>query len=563
MRLTPAARGLGTLRGQFAQPLQIAVTVVAIVLLIAAINVATLLLARGMARGSELATRAALGASRGRLARQLATEGVLLVAAGGALGVALAYAVTPALASTLSLNNTPIALDTGPDGRVIAVALGAITLAALLAGVLPAIRLSRETLRDGMAAGARATTSRNGQHLTRTLVSAQLALSLILITASALLLRTMIRIGGIDPGFRSEDVLALQVYDETPGRPSNPFRTPESPDVKAARAALYRNLEHRLAALPGVRAVGLSWLSLFGGSDLWLPMIDVDHPESRREARVDYVSSHYFEAVGMRIVRGRDFKSDDREGAPRVAIVNETFARQRFGGDAVGHRISLDFIAERDRPFTIVGTIGYSKYNDLRETTVEPMVWVNLAQAPFRVSLIALKIVPGIEAAVMRAAHDALSEVAPTVMVRKETTLAARIDSKTSRERVLLELASGFGALALLLASVGLYGSLTYAVAQRRREIGVRVALGAQRHTVLRMMLGDALRLVGVAVAAGAPLALLTASALRAFLFGVEPRDAAALAASCAVLTLVALAAALIPAHRAAAVDPIVALRCE
>lgn len=201
------------------------------------------------------------------------------------------------------------------------------------------------------------------------------------------------------------------------------------------------------------------------------------------------------------IVRGSGFESGDREGAPCVAIVTETFARQRFGGVALGHRVALDYAGERDRPFTIVGVVADSKYNHLRERTAEPMAWVNLARAPFRVSFIALRVASGTEAAVIRGADGVLSATAPAVMVRKATTLAARIDSRTSRERVLLQLASGFSGLALLLASVGLYGTLTYAVARRRGEIGVRLALGARRQHALRLVFSDALRLVGVAVA--------------------------------------------------------------
>jgi predicted permease len=556
MHLAPGAQGLDTLRTQFGKPLRIAVSVVGVVLLIAALNVATLLLARGTARGPELATRAALGAGRGRLARQLATEGMLLVSVGGAIGVSLAYAVTPALGSLVLQHG----LDTAPDGRVLAVALGATALAALLAGGLPAIRLSRVALHAGMASEGRVTASRGGQRLTSALVAVQLALSLILVTASGLLLRTMIRIAGIDPGFQPDHVVVFQVRDETPG---SSFNTPDTADAKARRAAVYRSVEDRLSTVPGVRAASLSWLALFGGSDLWLAMIDADRPESREQARVDYVSSRYFDTVGMRLLRGRDFADDDREGAPRVAIVNEAFARQRYSGDAIGHRFALDYGGERDRPLTVVGIVGDSKYNDLREGRIEPMVWVPLAQAPFRVSSVALRVAPGSEGAIAHRAEEVLSETAPQVMVRKVTTLAAQVDETTSRERVLLRLASGFGGLALLLAAVGLYGTLAYAVARRRREIGVRLALGAQRQIVLRMVLGDALRLVGVALMAGVPLTLISSAVLRAFLFGVEPRDATTLAGACAVLAVVAVGAAYVPARRAADVDPIVALRHE
>lgn len=561
MHLAPGAQGLGGVRRQFGGPLTIIVAVVAVVLLIAALNVANLLLARGAARGEELATRAALGAGRGRLVRQLATEGSLLAGLGGLLGVALAWHGTAALASLVSLGHLPIVLDTAPDHRVLAVAIAATTLAALLAGVLPALRLSGTRAPAGMAAARRVTPSRHEHRVTRALVAAQLSLSLVLVTTAGLLLRTMVRISGTDPGFRPEQVVVLDVRDETPG---SSFGTIDTAEQKARRAALYGALDERLNALPGVESASLSWLGLFGGSDLWLALIDADQPDNRPLGRVDYVSARYFDTVGMQMLRGRRFNDGDREGSPRVAVVNETLARERFGeGEALGRRLALDYRGEEDRPFTVVGVVRDSKYNDLREDRARPMMWVPLAQAPYRMSSVALRVAPGMAPGVARQASAALTSTHPELMVRRVTTLSAQVGQTTARERLLLGLAAAFGGLALLLAAVGLYGTLAYAVTRRTREIGVRLALGAQPRTVVRLVLGDAWALVVGGFAAGVPLALAAGYAVRAFLFGVAPQDPTTLVGACAVLALAATLAACVPARRAAGIDPMTALRYE
>jgi len=316
--------------------------------------------------------------------------------------------------------------------------------------------------------------------------------------------------------------------------------------------------------VPGVRAASVSWLGLFSTQDLWLPLIDPDRPADRPQARIDYVSPRYFDTMGMQVLRGRDLASTDREGTPRVAVVNETLARARFGaGDPLGRRLALDYQGEQRRPFTVVGVVRDSKYNDLRDGRLNPMIWVPIAQAPFPISSISLRTVPGAGASVARRAEEVLRATDPDIMVRGTTTLSAQVAETTSRERLLLGLSAGFGALALLLAAVGLYGTLAYMVNRRTREIGVRLAFGARRATVLRMVVGDALRLTAVALVVGVPLSVAVGYLLRAFLFGVTPSDPATLAGGCLVLTSATLLAAYLPARRAGAVDPIVALRCE
>ena len=560
IRLAPGAQGFDAVRRPFRAPLVIILAVVGVVLFIASVNVANLLFARGAARLPELATRAALGAGRWRLVRQLVTEGLLLAVLGGLLGVGVAWMTIPILASQISLGYTTIVIDAYPDARVVGFAVALTVTTAILAGVLPALRLSRTPLQSGLASGSR-TTIASGHRLQRLLVTAQLAMSLLLVSAAGLLLRTIVHLSGVDPGFTPAHVVMLNVRDEAP-RAS--FGGVDDAARKAQRAERYRVLDERLNALPGVQSASVSWLGLFSMQDLWLALIDPDRPDNRPNARVDYVSARYFDTMGMQILQGRGLHESDREGTPRVAVINQTLAHVRFGAaDPLGRRIALDYRGEEDRPFTVVGVVRDSKYNDLRDSRLNPMLWIPIAQAPFPISSISLRTAPGAEASVARLAEEALRATDPDIMVRSTTTLAAEVAGKTSRERLLLGLSSGFAGVAILLAAVGLYGTLAYMVNRRTREIGVRLAFGARRDTILRMVVGDALRLVAVALVVGVPLSLAVGYSLRAFLFGVTPTDPVTLASACLVLTITTLLAAYIPARRAATVDPIVALRCE
>jgi len=560
LRVLPGAQGLDMVRSRFSQPLLMALAAVGVVLMIAAFNVANLLLARGAARSTELATRAALGAGRTRLMRLLAIEGAVLSVAGGLLGVGLALLATPALGRAISLPWTVVTLDTRPDVRVMTAAIAATMFAALFAGALPAWRLSRHDLHSEMAGAGRTTAARSGQRITRALVAAQLALSLLLVTSAGLLLRTIIRVMAIDPGFTKSHVVLMDVADTEPAAKYGEVDTVEQ---KAQRVAEYRGLEERLNAIPGVEAASISWLGLFSSSYVGLNVYDVERPENTHFTLVDYVSPRYFETVGMQLIRGRGFTEADREGLLRAAVVNEAYVRERVprGQEAIGRRVVMTYADDR-RPWTIAGILRDAKYNDLRKPA-EPMIWVPLAQAPFKISSVSLRIQAGAESAATREARSALTATSPHLMVQKVTTLRAQVDQNTGRERLLLNLASSFGGMALLLAAVGLYGTLAYAVARRTQEIGVRLALGAQRGSVLRLMLYDSLVLALAGMLVGVPLSLAAGYLLRGFLFGVTPYDIATLTGAGAVLGIVALAAAFVPARRASRVDPILALKYE
>ena len=558
MGVQPGAAGLGGLRRQFGDALRMMLGAVALVLLIAAINVANLQLARGTARRPELATRLALGASRWRLMRQLTTEGAVIAVAGGISGVMLAALLVPALAS-LMFGARAAALDVSLDLRVLVIASAATMLTALVAGVIPAVRLSAPL----SSCGDRPRDVPGSQRLMRTLIVAQCALSLLLVTAAGLLLQTSLRLSGIHLGFDAEHVVLLEVADETPGG-SPSFNASESLATKAQRAAAYRLVEERLNALPGVQSASLSWYGLFSTNDLWMSLVDPRRPSDRREAHVNFVSARYFDTVGMRIARGRTFNEADNLAAPHVAIVNQTLARQRFGDrDPVGAQLTPDYPGEDDRPLTIVGVVEDARYNSLRETSTGPMMWMPLQQAIYRINSIDVRVQPGAESAASQQAAAVLRSINPYLMVRRTTTLAVQVQGTAARERLLFLLSMSFGGFALLLAAIGLHGTLAYKVARRTREIGLRLALGAQRSSVVGMFVRDALVMAAASVVIGIPLSVAAGWSLRAFHFEVTPRDPWTIGAACGVLALTVLLSSVVPAVRASRVDPGLALRAE
>jgi predicted permease len=562
MRVLSGVAGLRNLRRQFGDALAMMLGAVALVLLIAAINVANLQLARGAARRPELATRLALGASRWRLMRQLATEGAVIAVAGGASGVLVAVFLIPQLAEVI-FGARAATIDVSIDVRVLAIACAATMATALVVGVIPAARLSASGSSSRLAPGDRSRESAGSQRLMRTLIVAQFALSLLLVTGAGLLLQTSVRLSGIRLGFDAGHVVLLEVADETPGG-SQSFSALESSETKTQRAAAYRLVEERLNALPGVQSASLSWYGLFSPNDLWTTLIDPRRPTERREARMNFVSPRYFETVGMHVITGRTFTDADTFEVPRVAVINQALARQRFGDrDPIGARLTPDFPGDDDRPLSIVGVLEDARYNSLRETSTGPMIWIPLQQAVYRITSIDLRVAPGTEATVSQLAASALRSVNPYLMVRRSTTLADQVQGTAARERLLVTVSTAFGGFALVLAAIGLHGTLAYKVARRTREIGVRIALGAQRSSLVGMLFRDALALAAASLVIGVPLSMAAGWYLRTFLFGVTPRDPLTMIASCAVLALTVLVASCVPAIRASRVDPVMALKAE
>ena len=563
--LADASRGTANpksdLRGQYRAVLGALMAGVAVLLLIACANVGNLLLVRASARSRELGLRVALGATRARIVGQLLTESLLLALAGGLLGLALARAGTGLLAHGLPLGAAGLAdaVALRPSGRILAFAAAATLAATLLFGVVPALRATGADLLTPLKGGT-GPGARRGLRLDRGLVVAQMALALVLVCAAGLLVATLRHLRDLEGVPDAAPVLLATA--ETRGTPH------ESRGVAPIHGALLE----RVRALPGVSGAALSTtVPVFGGRTRTMP-VRVPGAERRDDdgATASYaaVTPDYFATTGIGLERGREFDAGDEAGAEPVAIVSRAFARRLLPGhDPLGASFSLGDGADAPR-LRVIGIARDALFDDLRAPPPE-MVYVPLAQAapsarpsdmPFLVVSVRARGEPGALAPALR---RALEEAAPGIRIERMHGFERALDEELARERLAAGLATLFGAIALGLAAVGLYGVVAYGVSRRTREIGVRMALGARAADALWLVARQTLALTLAGVAIGVPLALAAAGALRAQLYGVGARDPLALAGAAMLLVVVGAVAGLVPARRAAQVDPASALRSE
>ena len=554
---SPAATGTSYLRRRFGEPLHILMAVVGLVLLIACANIASLMLARGAARNKEIAVRKALGATRARLIRQLLTECILLSSAGAVLGILFARWGNALLVHYISTGRNPVFLDLSLDGRVLAFTASVAVLTGTLFGVLPALRSTKVSLSAAMK-GQQAEESERRVRFRpgRCIVAFQVALSLVLLVTAGLFLRSFVKLVTLDIGFDRNNVLVVNANLKTAKVP------------RERRLAVYQDIENRLRALSGVVAAGRSVMTPISGYE-WNDRIHVDSPNAPTgEASLcyfNYVSPGYFGTMRSPILTGRGFDARDTSTATSVAIINQTLARKFFAGvNPTGKYFRLD-PAKPGQPaptIQIVGVIKDAKYESLREETYAT-AFFPIAQIPendeeenFEIRSTAPP------TALISAVQESIA------MVNKEIplefhTLRQQVDDSLVQERLLATLSGFFGGLALLLAMIGLYGALSYLVTLRRREFGIRMALGALPQSILGLVMRDlAVVLIG-GVGAGAGLSFLTVRLLQKMLFGLSPHDPATIAAAIGLLSAVALLAGYLPARRAMRVDPIVALRYE
>jgi predicted permease len=527
---------------------------VGFVLLIACVNVANLLLARATARHSELAVRSALGAGRGRLTGQLLTESGLLALLGGAAGLALAFIGTDLLVG-LAPSGTPRMEGVTLNGRVLAFALAVTVLSGLVFGVLPSLHNTRGDLNAGLRLGGRG--GSRGRASTRAggaLVSGQVALALILLVGAGLLLRSFQNLRAEDLGFRPAGVLTFQL-----GLP--PTRYPDA----LARREFLAGLEGRIAALPGVESVGAtSWLPLAGFStDTHFTIEGRPVPPPGQENGVWYrrITPGYPDAMGMRLVAGRWISDDDDENAPQVVVVNEGLARRFFpDGDALGKRLNLnDSSSPQWRE--IVGVAAEARYFGIRDGSRDAL-YLPYRQSPTSRIFVALR--SSREASGLAGeVRTAVTAADPLLAVADLRPMEALVASSLGPERFVTTLVGLFAGVALALAVVGLYGVVSYRVSQRLREMGVRVALGAERGDVRSLVLKQSLKLVAVGLVGGALGGLGLLRLMDSLLFGVSAADPWTYALVGLILTAVAAAASAIPAARAARVDPITVLKAE
>ena len=524
--------------------------VVGLVLLIACANVANLLLARASVRRREIAVRLALGASRSRIIRQLLTESLLLALLGGAVGLLLTQWTTTLLPS-LFPGNEAAGLDLSTDWRVLIFTLGISVFTALLFGLTPALHATRFNLLPSLKVDDK--TSGQGRRrigLRDALVISQLALSLVLLISAALVVRSVQTAIDFDPGFATQNLLIASL--ET--------RSADNLNRQQGRA-LYQQTLERIRSLPGVEAVTLSAVvPISGGGERRFITLEGYQPQPNEdtELNTNVVGPNYFNTMGIPFVGGRDFNEQDREGGPFVVIVNEELARRYYSGNAVGKRLQIG----THTPFIeIVGVVRTVKYRSLRE---EPLPFIYIPSSQEYRSGMALMVRsagdPALLAGTVRNEIRAINKDVPVFSVE---TMSQHISDQIAGNRMVAVLLSIFGGGALFLAAIGIYGVISYSVAQRTHEIGVRIALGAEQRDILKLIVGRGMVLVLVGAGIGLLLAFAVTWALQGLLFGISATDPLAFTIVLLVLVGVALLACYLPARRATKVDPLVALRYE
>ncbi len=556
--VSPVATGVARdLRARFTRPLYVLLGIVGLILLVACVNLANLMLARAAVRNQEISVRLALGAGRWSLARQVLAESLTLSIAGALLGIAFAYWGSGLLVRLMTQGYlTPVALDLSPDWHVLSLTGAATTVTALLFGIVPAWRSSRQDPASVLQQSGRRFAGTTAG-LSKVLMVAQVSLSLVLLLGAGLLLRSFERLSAVNPGF-DESVLQISLHR----RPGSPPLT----DVTGYQ----RQLIERISGNPQIVAAGLSNLTgLVQGAweeTVSAPGVSVN-PRNAFVATSLMVSPGFLRTLGINVVRGRDFTWADDDHHPRVAVISSSLAMKLFApGDAIGQRVRFGVMPEL-QDLQIVGVATDARLFDIRDAS-SPLIYLANAQyagsalfGPTDLDGLFVRSRESPEAVTRTVEHDveSLGHDYP-VGVR---TLAQEVSSELVSDRVVAVLSGFFAALALLLASVGLYGLTSYAVTRRTREVGIRAALGAGPATLLRAVLRDTLRLVLAGIALGIPFALAVSRLIARMLFGVSPSDLPTIAFVSLVLLVVAVLAAYLPARRASRIDPMVALRTE
>ncbi|MFN2452747.1 MAG: ABC transporter permease [Pyrinomonadaceae bacterium] len=539
--------------GELRQTLLLLAAAVCFVLLIACANVANLTLARGAARHREIAIRSALGASRARVVRQLLTESVLMALIGGALGLLLAVWSVDLLVS-LSPENLPRLKEVTTDWRVVGFTFVVSIVTGVLFGLAPALASSKTNLTDTLKEGSRGLTGTGRQRLRSLLVVSEVALSLMLLIGAGLLIKSFVRLSQVDTGFKPENVLTMQL---TLTRAKYP--------EKQQRAAFFNQLLERIETLPGAEAAGtVSELPLSGQENDTFFTIEgkptVAFGSTENDANIRVVSTDYFRAIGIPLIKGRTFTNRDTLDAPNTILVSESFARRYLPNeDPIGKRLTIDF----GQPWTgeIAGVVGNIRHSSLAQETGGEMYVSGAQTPPFSTNLVVRTPVdPSKMTAAIRNEVQALDKDLPLYNIK---TMERRISESAAQPRFRTLLVGLFACLALVLASVGIYGVISYSVTQRTHEIGLRMALGAQGRDVFKLVIKQGMQLALAGVGLGLIGAFIVTRVMSSLLYGVSATDPVTFAGITLLLTFVALFACYIPARRATKVDPMVALRYE
>ncbi|MEK6410070.1 MAG: ABC transporter permease [Acidobacteriota bacterium] len=552
IELTPAGRGLSALRKEFSLPLKILMVVVGVVLLIACANIANLLMARATARHQEFTVRVALGASPARIGRQLFTESLLLALLGGAAGILLGSWGSEALVSMVSTGPQALPLDVAPDMRVLAFTVIVSVLSAVVFGTVPAIRASRVELSASLRSSRASASSMSRSLLGKALLASQVALSLLLLVGAGLFVRSLINLQRVDTGFNQENVLLFQIDTDSIGYKQ------DSQLVK-----LYRDVEERVSSIPGVRAASFSMFAFNQGG--WTSPAstrgDSTGDNTQQSIRNNSVGPDFFEAMGLTLLTGRGFDAQDTETSPKVAVISDALAHRLFpGSSAVGRRFGLGG-PEHSEDIEVVGVVKDAKYGDLMEEP-KPMAYYPYTQSINYLSNFEVSFT-GNPGAIVSETRRAIKEVNRQLPIVEAVRMSEHVGRSLVQQKLIARLSSFFGLLALLLACIGLFGIMSYSAARRTNEIGIRMALGAGRGEVLRLVMREGLAPVLIGVAIGLPAALAGARLVTSLLFGLTPADPLTILFSTLLLLAVAALAGYLPARKASRVDPMTALRCE
>ncbi|HET7215679.1 MAG TPA: ABC transporter permease [Terriglobia bacterium] len=557
--LVPASRGLSALRDLVAKPLLILMGLVGLVLLIACANVASLLLTRASTRQKEIALRAALGAGRARLIRQLFTESVLLAILGSLAGLVLAHYGEEFLLALPFAGVTPLTLNLNPGRTMLVFYACTMLFTAILFGSAPALRASRVDLNEALKAGGRGVGGAGGRpsrsNLSNSIVVGEVALSLVLLAAAGMLVRSLLKLRNVNPGFNQKNVLIASIDPELIGYRGERLTN------------LYSQITDVIAPLPGIRSVSLSAVRPISRSQ-WRTGVyvrgHVVRPSENATVPWNLIAPDFFRTLEIPLLQGRDFTARDNAGAPKVAIINEAMARFYFGErSAIGRHLSLT--GPGGEEIEIVGVVGNAKYGSMREPP-QHIVYLPYPQAPGGGLSFGMTIelrTAGNPNSFVGPVRQAIRGVGRQIPILSFTTLAEEVNNSLAQERTVAELSCLFGLVALILAAVGLYGVMAYTVSRRASEIGIRMALGAQPQDVQGMVLRESLGLVIIGLAIGVPLTIAMAHLISSQLYGISQADPLTFIAVSLILVAVALLACYIPARRAAKVDPMIALRYE
>lgn len=558
VQLTPGGRGISPLRFMFSVPLNILMAIVALVLVIACANIANMLLARGVARTREVAVRMALGASRRRIIFQLLTESVLLAFIGAATGVALAWKASAMLFNLATPGPEPVPLNLVPDLHVLGFTLGLTVITSILFGTFPAFRAAGLEFTPALKEGRGSSSASTRGVMARSLIVGQVALSVLLLVVAALFVRSLIHLSDVNTGFDKHNVLIFFLDSSTANLPKG------SEEIRSVR--LQEQIESSVRNIPGVQSDSFAFFTFNTGgwSDQVLFQGVPRTPDNGDNVNFNIAGNGFFTTMGIPLVAGRTFNSQDQPGMPKVAVINETMAHRFFPNSSpIGHRFGIGDTPDHPGEFEVIGVVKDAKNFSLDEGSLMG-AYFPCAQSPGFFENFAVRYAPGAnKQEIISRVRRSIAEINPKILVNSVSSLEEQVDRSIATQSVIAQLSTFFGILAVFLSCIGIYGLLSYSVARRTSELGIRLALGAQSRTLLWMILRESVLLLAVGLAIGIPVALTSTKVLKGLLYELSPLDPTAIAIAIAAVACMTIAAAWLPARRATRINPVQALRTE